>query len=100
MCVCVDLEKSDKLDVEPVKCYLIGYDSDMFKYKFWDVKNKRILRHYDVTFNENILYKNIKNKGSGTTKKVKVEVELRKNSYWQILKKLMRRLLRYQRWSK
>ena len=40
----VDPEKSDKLDVESMKCYLIGYDSDIFGYKFWDVKNKRILR--------------------------------------------------------
>ena len=40
----VDPKKSDKLDAELVKCYLICYDYDMFGYKFWDVKNKRILR--------------------------------------------------------
>ena len=73
-------EKSDKFDAEPVKCYLIGYDSDMFKYKSWDVKNKRILRHCGVTFDENVLYKDKENKGSRITKQVRVEVELRKDS--------------------
>ena len=76
----VYLEKSDKLDVEPMKCYLIGYDSHMFRYKFWDVKNIKILRHCDVTFDENILYKDKEKKCSRTTKQVGVEVELQKNS--------------------
>ena len=76
----VDPEKSDKLDAELVKCYLVGYDFDMFGYKFWDVKNKRILRYYDVTFDENVMYKDKKKKGSGITKQVGVEVGLRKNS--------------------
>ena len=53
----VDPKKIDKLDAEPAKCYLIAYGSNMFKYKFWNVKNKRILRHCDVTFDENVLYK-------------------------------------------
>ena len=53
----VDAKKSDKLDVEPVMCCLIGYDSNMFGYKFWDVKNKKIPRHCDVTFDKNFLYK-------------------------------------------
>ena len=35
---------------------LIGYDSDMFGYRFWDDKNRKILRHFDVTFDENVLY--------------------------------------------
>ena len=53
----VDPKKSDKLDVEPIKCYLISYDSNMFRYKFWDDKNIKVLRHCDVTFDENVLYK-------------------------------------------
>ena len=76
----VDLEKGDKLDVEPVKFYLIGYDFDMFKYKFWDDKNRKILRYCDVTFDENVLYKDKKKKDSKTTKQVGVKVELPKDS--------------------
>ena len=52
----------------------------MFGYKFWDTKNKSVLRHCDVNFNENVMYKNKEKKGFGTTKQVRVEVELRKNS--------------------
>ena len=33
ICSCYP-EKSDKVDVELVKCYLISYDFDMFRYKF------------------------------------------------------------------
>ena len=77
--VCVDPEKSVKLDAEPVKCYIIDYDSDMFKYKFWDLKNKRILRYCDVAFEKNVMYKDKEKKGSRTTKQVGIKVEL-KNS--------------------
>ena len=49
----------------------------MFEYKFWDVKNKRILRHCDVTFDENVLYKNKEKKNLKTTKQVGVEDELK-----------------------
>ena len=30
----VDPEKIDKLDVKAVKCYFIGYGSDLFGYRF------------------------------------------------------------------
>ena len=58
-CVCSrqSREKRDKLDAKAVKCYFIGYDSDMFGYKFWDDKNRKILRHCNVTVDEKILYK-------------------------------------------
>ena len=62
MYVRIDLEKSDKLDVEAVKCYFICYGSDMSEYLFWDDKNRKVLRHCDVTFNENVMYKNKKKK--------------------------------------
>ena len=62
--VCVDPEKSNKLDAEPVKYYLIGYGSDMFGYKFWDDKNRKFMRHCDVTFDENVHYKDKEKKGS------------------------------------
>ena len=41
----VDPEKRDKLDAKAVKCYFIGYGSDMFGYRFWDDKN----RNFDTT---------------------------------------------------
>ena len=40
----VDPEKRDKLDAKAVKCYFIGYGSDLFGYRFWDDKNRKILR--------------------------------------------------------
>ena len=53
----VDPEKRDKLDAKAVKCYFICYDSDLFGYRFWDDKNRKILRHCDVTFDESVLYR-------------------------------------------
>ena len=81
----VDLEKIDNLDVKAMKCYFIGYGSNMFKYKFWDEKIRKILIHYDVTFDEKVLYKDKERKDSATTKQVML---LHK------LKKLLRLLLR------
>ena len=52
----IDPEKIDKLDAKAVKCYIIGYGSDLFCYRFWDDKNRKILRHCDVTFDEFVLY--------------------------------------------
>ena len=52
----VDPKKRDKLDAKAVKCYFIGYGSDLFGYRFWDNKNKKILIHCDVTFDESFLY--------------------------------------------
>ena len=37
-CIC------SESDAEVVKCYFIGYGSDMFRYRFWDDKNKKNLR--------------------------------------------------------
>lgn len=51
----VDPEKRDKLDAKAVKCYFIGYGSDLFGYRFWDDKNRKILRQSDVTFDEYVL---------------------------------------------
>ena len=87
----IDPEKNEKLDVEAVKCYFIGYGPDMFENKFWDDKNRKVVRHCDMTFHENIMYKDKEKKGSKTTKQMRVEVELFKDSpsYEQILKKLL-----------
>jgi transposase InsO family protein len=53
----IDPKKRDKLDAKAQKCYFIGYGSDQFGYRFWDAEKKKVLRHCDVTFDENILYK-------------------------------------------
>ena len=53
----VDPQKRDKLDAKAVKCYFIGYGSDLFGYSFLDDKNRKIPRHCDVTFDEFVLYK-------------------------------------------
>ena len=76
----VDLEKRDKIDAKAVKCYFIGYGSDLFGYRFWDNKNRKILRHYDVTFDESVLYKDREQKVLEITKQVGVEVELEKSN--------------------
>ena len=73
-------KKNDKLDAKAIKSYFIGYGSDMFGYRFWDDRNKKILRHCDVTFDENILYKDREQKVQETTKQVGVELELPKSS--------------------
>ena len=59
-----------------MKCYFIGYGSNTFKYKFWDDKNRKVLKHCDVTFDENVLYKDKEKITSKTTKQVGVELEL------------------------
>ena len=35
-------KKRDKLDAKAMKCYFIGYGSDLFGYRFWDDKNRKI----------------------------------------------------------
>ena len=51
----VNPEKRDKIDAKTVKCCFIGYGSDLFGCRFWDDKNRNILRHCDVTFDESVL---------------------------------------------
>ena len=68
----VDPEKRDKLDAKVVKCYFIGYGSNLFGYRFWDDKNRKILRHCDVKFNKSVLYKDREKKVLDITKQVEV----------------------------
>ena len=74
----VDPEKRDKLDAKAVKCYFYG--SDLFGYRFWEDKKRKILRHCDVTFDECVLYKDREQKVLKITKQVGVEVELEKSN--------------------
>ena len=39
----VNPEMRDRLDAKAVKCYFIGYGFDLFGYRFWDDKNRKIL---------------------------------------------------------
>lgn len=53
----VNSNDRDKLDPKAKKCFFIGYGDDNFGYRFWDDQNRKILRHMNVTFNENVMYK-------------------------------------------
>ena len=68
----VDPEKKEKLDAKDVMCYFIGYGSDLFGYRFWDDKNRKIVRHCGVTFDESVLYKDREQKVLEITKQVGV----------------------------
>ena len=76
----VDQEKRDNLNAKAVKCYFIGYGYNFFGYRFWDDKNRKILRHCDVTFDESVLYKNREQKVLEITKQVGVDVKLEKSN--------------------
>jgi hypothetical protein len=47
-----------KLDAKSRKCYFIGYEDEAFRYRFWDDQNRKIIRSMNVTFNENVVFKN------------------------------------------
>ena len=72
----VDPDKRDKLDAKAVKCYVVVYGSDLLCYRFWDDKNRKILRQCDVTYDESVLYKEREHKVLEITEQVGVEVEL------------------------
>ena len=63
-----------------MKCYFIGYYSNLFGYRFWDEMNRKILRHCDVTFDDSVFYKDREQKVLEITKQVGVEVELEKSN--------------------
>nr|KYP60347.1 Retrovirus-related Pol polyprotein from transposon TNT 1-94 [Cajanus cajan] len=55
--VMINYDSRDKLDPKPKGCYFIGYGSDIYDYRFWDDQNMKIIRSRNVTFNENVFYK-------------------------------------------
>jgi len=55
--ILIDSNSRDKLDPKARKCYFIGYGSDMYGYRFWGDQNKKVIRIRNVTFNENLFYK-------------------------------------------
>jgi transposase InsO family protein len=56
--VYIDSDTHSKLDVKSRKCYFIGYGDEAFGYRFWDDQNWKIIKSGNVTFNENVVYKN------------------------------------------
>ncbi|GAA0155216.1 hypothetical protein LIER_12993 [Lithospermum erythrorhizon] len=53
----VDANTRSKLDTKSNICYFIGYDDVDMGYRFYDLKNRKIIRSKDVIFNEEVLYK-------------------------------------------
>ena len=62
----VHIESNDrsKLDAKARKCFFIGYGDEQFGYRFWDDKNRKIIRSRNVVFHEIALYKD---KSGGST---------------------------------
>ena len=61
-----EFDTQSKLDVKSRKYFFIGYGNDAFGYRFWDDQNQKIIRSWNVTFNECTMYKD----GSGAEPKV------------------------------
>ena len=55
--ILIDSNSRDKLNLKARKCYFIGYESDMYCYRFLDDQNKKVIKRRNVTFNENLFYK-------------------------------------------
>jgi transposase InsO family protein len=56
--VYIESDARSKLDAKCRKWYFIGYGDEAFGYRFWDDQNRKIIRTKNVTFNENVVYKN------------------------------------------
>jgi len=55
----VELDRRSMLDPKSKMCIFIGYETSEYGYQFWDPKNRKILRHKDVVFNERKVYKDL-----------------------------------------
>ena len=52
---CVSYAHS-KLDAKSKIYFFIGYGDEKFGYRFWDEKNRKIIRSRNVIFNEQVMY--------------------------------------------
>ena len=93
-------KRETSFDAKDVKCYFIGYGSDLFGYRFWDDKNRKILRHCDVKFYKFVLYKDKEKKVLEITKQVGVEVELENSNPRDVEANSKQLLLKNLKWSK
>jgi len=50
--VYVELIHMSKLDPKSRRCIFIGYKTGEYDYRFWDLENRKILRHKDMIFNK------------------------------------------------
>ena len=52
----VKLNRMSKLDSKFKRCIFIGYRTNDHDYRFWDPKNRKIIRHKNVVFNKKKMY--------------------------------------------
>ena len=64
-----------KLDAKSLKCTFIRYGGDNFGYRFWDEKNRKVIRSRDVIFNKKVLYKDRNSVSNGVSSEPEI-VEL------------------------
>ena len=55
----IDSANRTKLEDKSKKCVFVVYGINEFFYRFWDLKNHKIIRSRDVIFNEKVLYKDL-----------------------------------------
>ena len=72
----------------------------MFGYRFWDYKNRKILRYCDVTFDESVLYKDREQKVLEITKQVELRLSWRRVTLEMSKQTLNHLLLKNMKWSK
>ncbi|GAA0148627.1 hypothetical protein LIER_08016 [Lithospermum erythrorhizon] len=53
----VDANARSKLDAKSNICYFVDYVDVEMGYRFYDLKNRKIIRSEDVVFNKEVLYK-------------------------------------------
>lgn len=52
----IDKENRKKLDAKSMRCTFIGYGSDDFGFRLWNLETNKVIRSRDVVFNEKVMY--------------------------------------------
>lgn len=63
----VDANARSKLDAKSKRCFFIGYGDTELGYRFWDDRDRKVIRSKDVIFNEDVLYKDKLKEDTRTT---------------------------------